>query len=682
MPHFGQLATVACLSLLLFACASPPSIGLPEPLREPKGEPTDVEQTLVEETLIDRPGETQFTVRENQTGPASAGVAEELGLSLSFDDAGTVDINFDNVPLPVFINAVFGSLLNLSFQMDSAIRADESLVTLRASEGQTPEQLFGLAEQVLDSFGVQIVRDQELLRFIPATVTSSGDMPLLVSGRTLPDVPPTHRPVFQFVNLNAVQNAQVRSWLQTLYGDRGLTVQEDPTRNAVILQGPLNLVRVAMEAIDVLDQPAMRGRLSLKITPAFRSASELASELFQVLQAEGYAVSDRPPVGAIFLISLDAINSVVAFAGDQSVIAHIKGWAEELDRPPETSSNNGVFLYEAQNTSIETIASVVNQLLIDEPVVEEEGEADPPSRVSRSANRLIVDAARNSLLFQGEGSVWMRLRPIIQRLDKPTRLALVEVTVAEVTLTDEFQFGIEWALERSNLDVGTEGGLGIGGSGLNFFIQSDSGRTRAVLNAFASSDRVSILSTPRLMVQSGEEATIDVGTEVPIITSSATAPDLNNSILQNIVYRKTGVRLRVRPIIHASNRIDLEVSQEVSESQPNASSGIDSPQIFDRSIETSLSLRDGGSVMLGGLITGNESSGEQKVPFFGDIPFFGRLFRTESQNMDRTELIVVIVPYIIDGYEDAEAITRTFRERLNFDNPAPLETGAGSAGDS
>lgn len=657
---------------LLGSCAAPQQVTIPEPLREPKPEPADAGTTVVDELTAERPDETRFSVQEIAKTRTAAGLQQAQDPIVAADGS-PIDVNIDSVPLPVFINAIFGNLLNLSFQMEPGVRDNQSLVTLRASEGQTPEQLYGLAVQVLDSFGIRVNQEGELLNFVQASTTTEGDVPLLVSGRNLPDVPATHREVFQFVPLHVVRNVQVRSWLQTLYANQGLSVVEDPARNAVMLQGPPTLVRVALEAIEVLDQPSMRGRISLRITPAYRSAEGLTDDLINVLEAEGYGVSRKPPIGAIFLVPLEAINSVAVFAGDRTVLEHVRKWAKELDRPPETTSNAGIFAYEAQNTSVESIASVVGQLIGSAPsTVESEEAADGASTAANGDNRLVVDPDRNTVLFQGKGEEWARLRPVIEQLDKPARLALVEVTIAEVTLTDEYQFGIEWALEQSNLDISTEGGLGLGGQGLNFFIQSDSGRTRAVLNAFASNDRVSILSTPRLMVRSGEQATIDVGTEVPIITSSATTTDLDNSILQNITYRKTGVLLTVRPIIHASNRIDLEVRQEVSESQPNTSSGIDSPEIFDRSIETSLSLRDGGSVMIGGLITDNVSSGENKVPFFGDIPFFGRLFRSESQNTDRTELIVIIVPYILDDYEDAEAITRSMRERMS------IEVGSGS----
>ena len=146
-----MLAAIVCIAALA-SCATPHPVSLPEPLREPKPEPSEPDSTLVDEQTALRADETRFEVKEIPPQRTAAGL-ERAQEPLVAADGSKVDVNFDNVPLPTFINAVFGNLLNLSFQMDPAVRSDESLVTLRASEGQTPAQLYDLAVQVLDSFG-------------------------------------------------------------------------------------------------------------------------------------------------------------------------------------------------------------------------------------------------------------------------------------------------------------------------------------------------------------------------------------------------------------------------------------------------------------------------------------------------------------------------------------------------
>jgi len=241
-----------------------------------------------------------------------------------------------------------------------------------------------------------------------------------------------------------------------------------------------------------------------------------------------------------------------------------------------------------------------------------------------------------------------------------------------VTLNGQQQLGVEWLLDDIGLGEfkGTlqSSGLGIGSTGLSWYPVSSSGASQLVLNAFAEDRRISLLSTPRLMVRSGETAMINVGSEVPVVTSQATASDISTSsdpsILQNIQYRKTGVILEVTPVVYAGRQVDMTIAQEVSEAQPNTTSDVSSPVILNRSIKTSLSLADGGSVLLGGMISNNKQKNDTGVPILKDIPVLGRLFKVEGEQNDRTELLILVVPYVIGNQGEAEEITRSFRKRL------------------
>ncbi len=183
---------------------------------------------------------------------------------------------------------------------------------------------------------------------------------------------------------------------------------------------------------------------------------------------------------------------------------------------------------------------------------------------------------------------------------------------------------------------------------------------------------MSILSTPRILVKSGEVASIDVGTEVPIITSQATAPDLNDgSILQSIQYRKTGVLLEIEAVVHSGQRVDLKLSQEVSEAAATDTSDISSPSIFSRRLQTSLSLQDGESTLLGGLISSTRTDGKTKVPLLGDIPVIGRAFQNRRREGTRTELLMLITPYVIEDASQARAITGAIRSRFGTPDAWP-----------
>jgi len=293
--------------------------------------------------------------------------------------------------------------------------------------------------------------------------------------------------------------------------------------------------------------------------------------------------------------------------------------------------------------------------------------------VSGFGGQLAADTVRNMIVFQGDAQSWRALQGVLARLDQPARQVLIEVTVAEVTLTDELTHGVEWALRNISVE-GMSGPLtALAGDatagGLRWAALSSSGQVRATLNMFAKDSRVTILSTPRILVKSGEAASIDVGTEVPIITSQATAPDLPNngnqsSILQSVQYRKTGTLLDIEAVVHSGQRVDLKVSQEVSEAVKTDTSEISSPSILSRSLRTVLSLADGQSTLLGGLISSSRADGKSKVPLLGDIPLLGRAFQNRTKSSVRTELLLLITPYVLEDSTQVEEVTRAVRERF------------------
>jgi general secretion pathway protein D len=214
---------------------------------------------------------------------------------------------------------------------------------------------------------------------------------------------------------------------------------------------------------------------------------------------------------------------------------------------------------------------------------------------------------------------------------------------------------------------GTLGGLGLGQAGFSLTLRNPAGEIRAALNALASDNRANILSSPRVMARNGETATIQVGQEVPIITSQATGLTTganSGQVLQTIQYRSTGVILRVKPVIHSSDQIDLDVLQEVSGAQQTETGVNASPTFSSRKLETKLTMQNGTTVLLGGLISEERNSGVAGVPLLKDIPGVGALFSKQSSSGRRRELVVLITPYVVASNREAEELTRAFRSML------------------
>ena len=188
-----------------------------------------------------------------------------------------VRVSFHDVPLVPFINEVFGEELGMSFVISPGLRDKTDLVTLKLTEPLPPRQLFATVRRVLREYGVDLTEAEEgILTFVPSQEIASRDVPLLISGRALPEVPATHRVIFQLVPLKVVRGPQVRGLLQDAFDNRDLKILEDPDRNALLLKGRMDMVAQALAMVEVLDQPLLRGRHSTIIEPVFLEATELA----------------------------------------------------------------------------------------------------------------------------------------------------------------------------------------------------------------------------------------------------------------------------------------------------------------------------------------------------------------------------------------------------------------------
>jgi general secretion pathway protein D len=677
---------VALLTVLLAACASPRPLQVPEQLPLPPPPPNATESALQPSAL------PESTLRERPTpaipggqGAVSAGVQGTDTVPPGLSGA-PVAVNVSNLPVPAFVNEVLGDMLGLTFQLDPEVEKQTALVSLRTAEPQAPVELYRIARQILSDYGIQMLVNGKVIRVSMAPAGTRLDPPIIYSGRALPDVPITHRPVFYLMDLQAIRSTEAMRWLKAIYGEN-VSATESSERNALLISGRPEQVQQAVDALRVFDRPYMRGRSSIRLEPAFLSADELSAKLTQMLVAEGYGASNTMGVPAsVLVLPVPAVNSVILFAGDDTLLRHAVDWAHELDRPNPAAGGKSMFYYPVRNTKATDIAKVLGTVNMaataaTTPATATAAAGNAPATAPAqpqtvSAGRaLIVDEPRNALIFQGDPAEWERLLPLIRQMDKEARQVMIEMTIAEVTLDDNEEFGVNWFAKSGlgrfggKFNFGTLPAAATGGPGLSYLLDV-AGESRALLKAFGEDSRVSILSTPRLMVKSGEEASIDVGTEVPTITARQTSPQQvegNTGLLQSIQYRKTGIILSVKPTVYSDDRVDIELSQEVSEALPLSDADTTgSPSIFNRSVKTSLSLRDGGSIVLGGLMSNRQTNSDNGIPYLKQVPLVGNLFKSQSKKKNKTELVIMIVPYIVGSDQRAQELTRAIGDNLEL----------------
>ena len=631
-----------------------------EPLRAPKTEVDDIEVS------VETGGNSVTSVSVGPGNLFESGVAgrSESQVDLSLP-ANSFKGAYNNMGVPAFINEVFGNQLGLSFSVDPEVQALSEVISLRLMDEVSGERLFQVAQQTLSSYGISIRSQNDLYVFYLSEDAGAGETPLVLTGTALPDVPESHRPVFVFYPVDVVGNNSLRNWLVPALRGQGIDIQVIPETNALLLKGKLQIVEQTISMIQLLDQPSQRGSYSAIVEPVFSDAADLASDLTQVLQSQGYQASTRPPSGGVMILPLRSSNKIVMLSSTEATLEHAINWAKSLDKQTTSGIENGIFSYKVRNTDVEYLVGLLNRLGGDSRAIRETDVASSTTSNSETG-RFIADVNRNAIVFQGSGRDWVEFLPSIREMDQPTPSVLVEVLLAEVTLNDQDETGFEFLARSGDVTFSTLGGLGLGGSGLTATLNR-AGETRAILNAFYKSERANIRSRPRLMVKSGQNARIDVGNEIPFITSTSQSTENPDSpVIQTVDYRKTGVLLEIEPVVHSSGYVDIRVSQVLSEAQQTSTSQIDSPTVFNRSLQTTVTLRDGGSVLLGGLISETNSDSDNGIKGLGRIPGMGRLFRSDSSSTDRTELIMMVIPYIIENPDEAAEITDRALEILEL----------------
>jgi general secretion pathway protein D len=581
------------------------------------------------------------------------------------------------LPVPDFIERVYGSLLGFSITMEPAVRAMGGTVELRLFEPVERTRLHRLAGQLLAAHGVRVASEGRLLLFRAAAPGSVGQAPVMTSAGTLGGVGADAR-VAVHVPLEVVSLAKVTGWVQEEFASRGVAVEEDESGNALLLSGPAGLVAEALRFTRALDHPMLRGQESEFVPLEFADPQEVARDLERILESEGIAARRMPVPSAVVVLPLETWRALLVFAPDRPMLEHARDWIAGIERERRSGSDFGVYSYSLSHAGVERVVEALTALQPatprasaartppagnegDEREATAEGDGgSPPRRSPEAPGTLAADRNRNAVVFRGSGREWLRLVPVIRQLDTRVPAVVVDVLVAELALGDRYASGVEWLMEQSfddhELQFGTLDGLALGKGGFDLEL-SDAGETRALVNLFYGSDRIAIRSKPRLTVNSGHSARIDVGDEIPLLSSfSRSTADSDAPVVNNVEYRRTGLELEIRPVVLGSDAIEIEVIQSLSRARPTSSSDIGSPTILNRSLETTVNLRDGGSVLLGGLVASREGGEERGVPAVTRLPGIGRLFDARAASADRTELLILIVPRLLRSPGEAAAL--------------------------
>jgi general secretion pathway protein D len=286
--------------------------------------------------------------------------------------------------------------------------------------------------------------------------------------------------------------------------------------------------------------------------------------------------------------------------------------------------------------------------------------------------RIVADARNNALVVYATPTEYATINAALEKLDIVPLQVMIEATIAEVTLNDTLKYGVEWFFKSGNNNFSfsrlATGLVTSAFPGFSYLFAGDD--ARVAINLLATVTDVKVISSPHLMVLDNETARLQVGDQVPIVTRTAVSiDDPQAPITSEIEYRDTGVILDIIPRVNASGLVVLDIIQEVSDVATTTSSNIDSPTIQERQIASTVAINSGETVALGGLIRDTNDNSENGLPVLKDIPVLGNLFKTTSDSVRRTELIVLLTPRVIRDRMDARTVTDDLRKRLRALGP-------------
>ncbi len=678
------------------------TIAIPEPAA-----PADSAATYTDSATADKPP-TQPSITLGTGVFVGSAAADQVSAS---PDAGDVTLNFEEASLREFIGVVFDKILRKNYLIDPQVKGT---VTLHTTLPVTQEDVLPIVEAVLQINGAALVEDQGIFKIVPlAGAEAQAASPLV--GKNPAAVSKGY--AVQIVPLAHVSAAEMEKVLKPFI-PQGSAMRIDSARNLLILSGPQYRLDQILETVRIFDVDWLKGMSFGLFTLQYADAAGLVGELEKVIGSQGQA----PLSGIVRLTPIDRLNAILVVAHSPKHMGRIQQLIEQFDWGREGGAGRRLFVYHLKYGKAENIAGVLQQLYTDTTTTTEPDStsgiaqlppgqgvnafqqavtlSSPPppvgapgaggdyaasteltdspapttadagaaSEATGSVN-IIADQDNNAILVLAGPQDYRAIESVIRQLDVRPRQVLIEATIAEVTLSHGLDYGVRWFLQNNNLTVGfnapppTEAG----GDGLTLAIFSDSGDARLFVDTLATRTSVKFLSAPQVMVLDNQTASIRVGDQIPVTTrtSQSTTGGSDAPLVSEVQFRDTGTLLTVKPRINAGGQVTLEISQEVSlpGSEPAVGGG-GNVAISQRTIDSSVVIQSGQTVVLGGLILETATNGVSGIPLLMDIPWLGKLFSTNSEDTFRTELIVMITPRVVEDQSAAQAVTDELRTKL------------------
>ncbi|KTC53651.1 type II secretion system protein GspD [Pseudomonas fluorescens ABAC62] len=646
--------------------------------------------------------------------PVAASAGQEQG-------SGDIVFNFADQPIEAVINSVMGDLLHENYSIAQGVKGNVSFST---SKPVNKQQALSILETLLSWTDNAMIKQGNRYVILPASQA--------VAGKLVPQMrvsQPSTGLSARLFPLRYISATEMQKLLKPFARENAFLLV-DPARNVLSLAGTPEELANYQDTIDTFDVDWLKG-MSVGVFGLQRaSVAELMPELQKMFGPD----SGMPLAGMVRFLPIERTNSVVAISSQPQYLSEVGDWIHTIDEGGGNEPQ--MYVYDVRNMKATDLAKYLRQIYgsgaikddapakvapglrtatlsspgtnstsgstpgglnNSQPVVDDEEQApevddtaepeanaDAPAKSLDAGTRITAQKSSNQLLVRTRPVQWKEIESAIKRLDNPPLQVQIETRILEVKLTGELDLGVQWYLGRlagnsgsttvANT-AGSQGALGGGGAGLgaadSLFYSFVSSNLQVALHALETNGRTQVLSAPSLVVMNNQPAQIQVGDNIPISQTTVNT-GTSDTTLSSVEYVQTGVILDVVPRINPGGLVYMDIQQQVSDAQDQATSSDTpaNPRISTRSVSTQVAVQSGQTVLLGGLIKQDNAESVSAVPYLGKIPGLRWLFGNTSKSKDRTELIVLITPRVITSSSQARQVTDDYRHQMQLLRPA------------
>lgn len=606
------------------------------------------------------------------------------------NEPADITLNFVNADIKDVAKTILGDYLKLNFEIGAGV---QGTITIQTSQPLTRSQVLPVLEQALRLNDMALVVTNNVYKIVPLSAASKQSGAIRRPGENGAGFG------IEVVPVRYMTAADMAKLLEPLAPTQGI-IHIDAEHNVLIVEGTAQERQTIIDDVRLFDNNTMEGMSFALLTPNYTDAEELTKELNQVLGG-----LSGVPSGLVKLVPIDRLNAILAISPQPRYLDQLQSWMRRLDKPGQ-GSDRRIFVYHVQNGRAADLAATLGKTLLGgsgqqfqssepPPVPMTAGPpagenvqstpANPPAPVQpppaegpgASVNggsampgvNITADTVNNSLVILATPQQYQTIRNALAELDIAPLQVFLEAAIAEITLDDNLKFGTQYAFSDAHNTVtftNSTQSTAIAPEVPGFsYIYTNGASIKIILSAIATKTHVNVISSPKVLVLNNQPASLQVGDRVPIVTQQAISTIGGNPpIVNSVQYQDTGVILKVTPRVNSGGLVLMDITQEVSDVINTTTSGIDSPTIEERKINSSVAIQDGETVAMGGLIQDSRSRDRSGIPFLQDIPVLGHLFGQTTNEDKRTELMVLITPHVVDNLEKARGITDELRRKM------------------